>query len=518
MARVAFIKLFTGLNLGVSQLSAELQRAGHDTRIIYFKDYVVLPEEEAEKSPQTDLCGMWIAARARKMNINCYKPITEREYELLFQVLDEFRPDLIGFGLTTVPFRECGEVTRRVKERFDAPVIWGGSGATLEPERALRHADMVCVGEGEELIVELAAAIDAGADYSTLRNLWLRKDGEIIRNPGRPLVDLEKIAIPDFDVSRCFHVDDDRLRRDVYPPNLGRQYCIMTQRGCPYSCSFCIESVYQEKYGHSVRRRSVDVVIEEAVRAKEQLGIKAIVFYDDVFTTHPRWLREFAPRYKAEVGLPFWCYTYPRTTRKEEILMLKDAGLAAITIGIQSGSAAVLEQYNRPIPAEMSIQAAQILVDCGVDAFFDLITQSEFETEDTCRETFDFLLSFPRAMKTVGFYPMVKFPTYGFTDNVERQKRTLALGPDDYEYWHRMYLLTRTDLPAEKIREIAASPEVRRNPSLVDPLLPETLPFFYLDHYAIDLEDALGHDLSAGAAGASRRAEAALAGTMAGMS
>src|SRR6185369_11903920 len=115
--------------------------------------------------------------------------------------------------------------------------------------------------------VELANALDAGQDYSGIKNLWLRRDSEIIRNPGRPLPDLEKIAIPDFDQSRTLHINDDTLRRDVYPPNLGRQYCIMTQRGCPYSCSFCIESVYQEQYGHSVRRRSVDVVIQELVEA-----------------------------------------------------------------------------------------------------------------------------------------------------------------------------------------------------------------------------------------------------------
>ena len=51
MARVALIKLFTGLNLGVSQLSGELQRAGHDTRIIYFKDFLVVPEDEAAPLP-----------------------------------------------------------------------------------------------------------------------------------------------------------------------------------------------------------------------------------------------------------------------------------------------------------------------------------------------------------------------------------------------------------------------------------------------------------------------------------
>jgi len=271
----------------------------------------------------------------------------------------------------------------------------------------------------------------------------------------------------------------------------------MTQRGCPYSCSFCIESVYQEQYGHSVRRRSVDVVIDELAQAKTRHGVKAVVFYDDVFTTHPKWLREFAPRYKAEIGLPFWCYTYPRTTRKEEILMLKDAGLSAITIGIQSGSDQVLKEYNRPIPAQMSIEAARTLIECGVDAFFDLITQSEVETEETCRETFEFLLEFPREMKTVGFYPMTQFPTYGYTERVKSRRQRAALSAEDYEYWHRMYFLTRTELPREEVRRIAASPEVRRHPSTIDYLLPETLPFFYLDHYAIDLEDALGRERAA---------------------
>jgi radical SAM superfamily enzyme YgiQ (UPF0313 family) len=497
MARVALIKLFTGLNLGVSQLSGELQRAGHDTRIIYLKDYIVAAQEDAHKYRQPDLCGVWIAARARKMNVNCYHPISEREYNLLLEVLEEFQPDLIGFSLTSVPFGECVEVTRRVKERFDVPVIWGGSGPTLEPDRSLEIADMICVGEGEDLIVELADAIDAGRDYRQLKNLWIKVNGEVVKNSGRPLAELEQIAIPDFEPTRTFHINDDQLRRNVYPPNLGRQYPIMTQRGCPYSCSFCIESVYQERYGHSVRRRSVDLVIEEIVRAKQRLGVRAVMFYDDVFTTHPKWLREFAARYKAEVDLPFWCYTYPRTTRREEIEMLKEAGLKSITIGIQSGSHDVLKEYNRPIPAEMSIRAAQELVDCGLDAFFDLITQSDVETEISCRETFNFLLDFPRGMKTVGFYPMVKFPTYGYTNGVAARQTTNPLSDDDYNYWHKMYLLTRTDLPREKIRALAESPDVRRDPSLVDHLLPDTLPFFYLDHYAIDLDAALGRDRSA---------------------
>jgi len=493
MARVALIKLFTGLNLGVSQLSAELQRAGHETRIIYFKDFVPVPQSEAHRYRQSDVTGMWIAARARPMNCNCYKPFTEREFELLIDTLRDFQPDLIGFSLTSVPMKEAAEVTLRVKEHFDVPVIWGGSGPTLEPERSLQSADLVCLNEGEELIVNLAGAIDAGRDYTTLQNLCYQRDGVVVRNPMAPLIDLETIAIPDFELSRTFHISDDRVRRNVYPPNLGRQYAIMTQRGCPYSCSFCIESWYQDQYGkkESLRRRSVDAVIQELVRAKANLGIKAVLFYDDVFTTHPKWLREFAPRYKAEVGLPFWCYTYPRTTRKDDIEMLRDAGLAVLTMGVQSGSPTVLAEYNRPVPPQMAVKAARDIIDTGVDAFFDLMTMSESETEATCRETFEFLLEFPREMKTVGFYPMTKFPGYGYSRQMEREQRTAALADGDYAYYHRLYLLTRTRLPRSIVRTIGNLKLFRRFPTLIDPLLPKQLPFFYLDHYAIDLAEAL---------------------------
>ncbi len=492
MARVALVKVFTGLNMGVSQLSGELQRAGHDSLMIFFKDYRTVPQSEAHLYQTPELCGTWVAARGKLMNCNAFTPISEHEYALLFDTLREFKPDLIGFSLCSVPFREVAEVTTRVKRQFDVPVIWGGSGATLEPERSLEYADMVCVGEGEDLIVALADAIDAGRDYSHTPSLWLKRGGEIVRNPDGKMVDFEKIAFPDVSESRTVHINDDRRRRNLYVPTLGHQYHIMTQRGCPYSCSFCIESVYQDMYGKkdSLRRRSVDVVIAELVQAKQKHNVSAVMFWDDVFTTHPKWLREFAPRYKAEVGLPFWCYTYPRTTRKEDILLLKDAGLTSIGMGIQSGSRDVLAEYNRPVPSALSIRAARDIIDCGIGGTFELITRGEFETEETCRETFDFLVDFPREFRTVGFYPMVRFPGYGYTKKVVDQQKQSALSDQDYEYYHKLYLLTRSNLPRPLVRAIGKAKIFRRFPSLMDPLLADKLPFFYFEHSAIDLSTA----------------------------
>jgi anaerobic magnesium-protoporphyrin IX monomethyl ester cyclase len=342
---------------------------------------------------------------------------------------------------------------------------------------------MVCTGEGEELIVELAERIDAGADYADLCDLALKRDGAIIRNPNRSLLDLERIAIPDFEPSRTLHIGDDTLRRDVYPIFfVGRQYPIMTQRGCPFSCSFCIESVYQDMFGKkgSLRRRSVEVVIEELVQAKRNPDIRQVMFYDDVLTLNPRWLRGFAPRYKREVGLPFWCYTYPTTTRKEDLLLLKDAGLRSITMGIQSGSETMLDKFNRPVALQKAHEAARLIIECGIEAYFDLITKVHFEKEEHCKETFDFLLQFPVEMKSVGFGAMVSFPKYGYTDAVEQGGAKHFLSYLDYLFYHKLYLLTRTNLPRGLVRAIGNSKLARRYPQLIDRLLPAELPKFFL--------------------------------------
>jgi radical SAM superfamily enzyme YgiQ (UPF0313 family) len=494
MARVAFIKLFTGLNLGVSQLSGELQRAGHDTRIIYFKDFLVVPVDQSSRYLVSDFPGVAVSARAKEFVWNAFRPFSDREYELLFDTLREFDPELIGFSLTALTIKPAAELTEKLRQHFDAPIIWGGAGPTIEPDRCLEHADMVCINEGEELIVELANRIDAGADYSDIPGLCLKRDGLVIKNTPGPLMDIERAAIPDFEPMRTVHINDDKIHRNVYPPNLGRQYIIMTARGCPFSCSFCIESVYQDMFGkkNSLRRRSVDVVIEELVAAKHKYNMTSVMFYDDVFTTHPKWLREFAPRYKAEVGLPFWCYTYPTTTRREDIELLKDAGCVSMTMGIQSGSPEILmEKFNRPVDQQRAIEAAQIISDAGIKGFFDLITRVQFETEHHLRQTFDFLVDLPLAMQCVGFGNMTMFPNYGYTRQVADEQAALSVSDDLYTYYHKLYYLTRTSLPRFVVRAIGSLGLFRRFPSLIDPLLPKTLPAFFL----VDDDDARNSEI-----------------------
>src|SRR2546426_7712922 len=163
MARIALIKLFTGLNLAPSQLAGELQRAGHDSLIVYFKAFLVGPVEESRRYIVSDYPGVNVSARGREYVWNCYRPFSEREYELLIGVLREFNPDLIGLSLSSLTLKPAAEVTARIRRELDVPIIWGGSGPTLEPDACLEHADLVCMGEGEAAIVDLAQRLDAGA-------------------------------------------------------------------------------------------------------------------------------------------------------------------------------------------------------------------------------------------------------------------------------------------------------------------------------------------------------------------
>src|SRR6478735_2676543 len=277
MARIALIKLFTGLNLAPAQLSGELQRAGHDSFIIYFKDHHIVNYDKIDEYEVTDYPGIFIDANATKKVWNCYKPFSDREYRLLVDALQEFKPDAIGFSVISGIINEAGIVTKKLKEHFSVPFIWGGPGPTLEPERCIQLTDLVCVNEGEEVIVELANKIDQKADITDIQGTWVRKpDGEVVKNPDRPLLKLEEIAIPDWNLDRYIHINNFKGKRvGVYPNNLGNEYPIMTQRGCPFSCSFCIESRYQDMFGkkNSLRRRNMDLVLEELHWAKANLDI-----------------------------------------------------------------------------------------------------------------------------------------------------------------------------------------------------------------------------------------------------
>jgi radical SAM superfamily enzyme YgiQ (UPF0313 family) len=280
-----------------------------------------------------------------------------------------------------------------IREQFDIPIIVGGITCTSSPELVIRNQniDCVCVGEGEEALVEFATCVVEGRDYSNIRNLWVRKKGgEIVRNPLRPLIDLDKLPYQDWSIFD---------KRHHYKPYCGKFYktlFIEMARGCHYSCTYCVNNMFRRMYkglGKYVRSRTADRTIDEICHLRDLWGIELLFFIDDNFLGLPAERFEyFCEQYKKRVDLPFYIQTRSETVKENYIRRLKDIGVSTIAIGVEHGN----EQYRkthmrRMMKNESIIKAFDIVNGLGIRTTANVIIGMPGEREEMMKETVDLI-------------------------------------------------------------------------------------------------------------------------------
>lgn len=343
---------------------------------------------------------------------------------------------LIGITLYTNYFFQAAQVTKFLKEKLDVPIIWGGIHPTCHPDACLDYVDMVCIGEGEEVMSDLVDRISEGKDFYDIPNIWFKKDGGIIKNPIRPLQqNLDTMPFQDIEMESHFMIHENRLApisditMEVWPTWMRYAedqervptYLLMTSLGCAYNCNFCCNSRFIELYkgkGRRLRFRSVSNVIAELEHVKKKLGfVQMIAFMDDVFFSRKlEELQEFSKIYKDKIGLPFLCNVAPSTVSAEKLNCMIDAGMTQITMGIQSGSERVnREVYNRPIKNNAIINASRIISDITrlrdprIIPQMDIISDNPYETEDDLLDTINLISKLKKpfyfAEYSLVFYP-----------------------------------------------------------------------------------------------------------------
>jgi radical SAM superfamily enzyme YgiQ (UPF0313 family) len=272
------------------------------------------------------------------------------------------------------------------------------------------HIDMICLGEGDEAIVELADRMERGVGYFDVANFWFKKNGNIVRNPIRPLLqDLDSVPFPDRDLFYqygCF---------------AGTVYLI-TGRGCPFTCSYCCHHFLQKMYrqkGKYVRRRSVDNVIQELEECVQKYKVKTIYSMDDTFTLDEDWIEEFSIHYEKKINLPLYCHVRPGTFSQRMANNLKRANCTAVFYGIDSGNEEMRHRImNRRMKNSAIVEDAALLKKNGfrvtTSAIFCLPNETKEQMLDTVKLIKDTNSDFAY---TYMFYP---FPnTDSFTYCVE---------------------------------------------------------------------------------------------------
>lgn len=344
----------------IRTLSATLKQAGHDVRLIF------LPADTYSHLHQREGYIMQMA-----------QPMVDDLVELVSDA------DLVGVSFLTSMFDVAVQSTRAIQKAHpDKLIAWGGFHPTTMPRQALDFVDMVCVGEGEDALLELVGRLDDGRDHTDVRNFWFKgAKGKIISNPHRPLVqDLDTLPFQDFSFEDDWSYDlkeptliklswDNFKGRIVtYPDRNGDlrpAYKTMITRGCPHKCSYCGVAFNHDLYKGQkyLRRRSVEHLVAEVkqvVRRYPEIGI--IHFQDDVFfSTSNEEIQKFSDVWKREVGLPFRAQCSPTTINEEKYAALVEAGLCFTELGIQTGSSETMRMYRRGMTNEQLLKAVQII-------------------------------------------------------------------------------------------------------------------------------------------------------------
>jgi len=289
----------------------------------------------------------------------------------------KFNPDLIAITTATNDFHYAKHISNLLKP-LNIPLIAGGYHPTLAPEESIKHFDMICIGEGEHAILELAN----NPNSLDIKNIWFKKGNEIIKNPTRPLIeDLDKLPFPDRSIY-------DYKKYLSWNHNTAT---FLTSRGCPFQCTYCINHALQKLYkgkGTYVRFRSVDNLLKEMKQVIEKYKPTSIEFYDDTFTLNKERIDEFCKKYPKEINLPFTINARVNAVTKDMLIKLKKAGLTRVSIGVESGDEYITNKIlKRHMTNEQIIQTFKWAKQAGIKTYSFNMIGVPFETKSSIKKT-----------------------------------------------------------------------------------------------------------------------------------
>ena len=270
----------------------------------------------------------------KKLNQELYQLNQSNVFEDFKEVIEKYKPDIIGVSATSSDVDLGLKLADLVD---DIPIIFGGIHATIAPEDIISHpnVDYVFKGEAEEVIIDLFNDIIEGNDLSHHKGLWYKKDEKIHKNDAIVLV-------PDMDILPCpdWTLFDER---HFLRPFKGKGYRLGTfelARGCPYSCTYCINHIIQKQTSKKLqyREKSIDKSFEHIKRLVKKYNITLIKFWDECFLGHKKSSNEFLERYKDEIGVPYMIQTRPEGITQEFAKALKESNCVNLSIGLESGS------------------------------------------------------------------------------------------------------------------------------------------------------------------------------------
>jgi anaerobic magnesium-protoporphyrin IX monomethyl ester cyclase len=302
---------------GIATIASILKNAGHDVEVLVF-------------TPDTPLLAT-------------LKPFIRR-----------FRPRLFCLTAVSTQFPLMHSIAEVIKRLDPATyVAMGGAHASLKPEETIACPciDIICVGEGDTAVVELAAQILEGRQPAGIPNLWIKKPGTdlIEKNSPAPfLADLDSLPFIDREIWRPW----------IQDPN--RDPAVLVGRGCPFRCTYCSNHILGKLAGGAyVRFRSPSHIIKEIEQITQDpdvtniyLEVETIGAKIDFAFKLCQELSEFNDKKKIPIKFKINLAVTHKLVQDVNLMerlfaSFKEANIVAINIGLESGSERIRNEILR---------------------------------------------------------------------------------------------------------------------------------------------------------------------------
>ncbi|MEO8029017.1 MAG: radical SAM protein [Bryobacteraceae bacterium] len=278
--------------------------------------------------------------------------------EYVDRILREKAVKVVGIGCMTCEFPQAVEEARRIKAAHPGiRIVFGGAHPSGDPEECLRTGvvDYAIVGEGEIPLGLLLADIKAGREPGVIPGVWRMSGGNVLPGGSATVPDIESLPRPAYDLLNL--ADYFKLDSPWHFPKSPRAVQFVSERGCPYQCSYCHE-IHTKKF----RALPAEQVLDQMEWLVREHGVREFMIVDDIFNFHLERAKEICRgiiERKLNIHLQFPNGVRGDRFDEELVVLMKQAGTHYMAVAVET----VSEKFQKLIRKNLKIDRAKQTID-----------------------------------------------------------------------------------------------------------------------------------------------------------
>lgn len=392
---------------------------------------------------------MLVDAPARGHELNKVKEMTEK-----------FKPHLIVLDTSTPSIYSDINVLKKLKKIMPkAFCVLVGTHVSALPGETLklsRKIDAIARHEYDYILRDLAKELlKKKPDLKKVKGITYWEKGKIRHNKDAPLItNLDELPFVSEVYARHLNIYDYFYAANLYP-----EITILTGRGCPNRCVFCV--LPQTLTGHGYRFRSVENVLQELGFIKREFpGVKEVFIEDDTLTANvPRIRKLCSEMIKRKLNIT-WSANARADVDLETLKLMKKAGCRLLCVGIESGNQQILNNIKKGTTLKGIREFFKATKKAGIMVHGCFMLGNIGETVETLKETVGFAKELDP--DTAQFFPIMVYPGTEAFDYFKTHGYLLTEAFDEWldrEGQHKT-IVSRPGLSAEEL--VAWCDEARR--------------------------------------------------------